>query len=212
MLNGIDPVIIFSFYKKTPSVSEAFSKIPLVAQYVNSIELPPIPIYLSEKLTGIFISSETKNLDIETTATTLADGEAPEFNQKGIGSVLTIEMQASKNSIGLSLLSAFSDLILSKVTSKEYSITYLHGATTMFNGLLHSLSITQTADDDLFRITLEISKGNVKKVAVTQPTPDSGAATLDGNSQIVGGSLPASSPAAGASFTTPPSPVTQAVP
>lgn len=162
MLGGIDPIIIFQFSKLSDDLNKSISKIPVVSSIVTKIGLPPIPIYLSEKLTGLFIESEDKNIDIETSTDTLADGSDPDVKQKAIGSTVRINMIASKDSLGLTLLSAVADLIVPKVTSQEYSITYLHGATTVFGGLLHSFSVSQNTENDLIRVTLEISKSSTK--------------------------------------------------
>ena len=193
MLNGIDPILIFTFYKAQKDVTD--SKIPYANDLgLNRLALPPIPIYLSEQQTGIYIDSEDKNIDIETTVDTLRTGDEPLVNQKGIGSVISISMRASKKSLGLTLLSAMSDLILSKVTSKEYAITYLHGAITIFNGLLHSFSINQTADTDLYEIKLEISRGPASKTGIADiPNTDKGA-ILNSNGVMTGGSTPAGAP------------------
>lgn len=158
MLNGIDPIILFNFKKLTPGLAESISKIPVIASIVSVIDLPVIPIYLSERLTGIYIDSESKNIEIDTSVDTLSDGSKPETNQRGIQSTVRIEMVASRDSIGVSLFAALSDLIFPKVTSKEYSITYLHGSVTVFAGLLHSFSINQNAGNDLYNITLELIK------------------------------------------------------
>jgi hypothetical protein len=158
MLNGIDPIIIFNLKKLPPSVASTVSKIPVVSSIVEAIDLPLIPIYLSERLTGIYIDTEDKNVDIETNIETLTDGSAPNVNQRGIGNTVKIKMQANRDSIGVSLFSALSDLVFPKVTSKEYSITYLHGAVTVFGGLLHSFALTQNANNDLYDITLELIK------------------------------------------------------
>lgn len=160
MLNGIDPIIIFQFGKKVPdTVGESLAKIPLASRIANIIEYPPIPIYLSEKLTGLFIDTESKNVDIDTNTETLPDGTTPEVTQKGINSTVTVNLTANKDSIGLSLLSAMIDLLFEKCSSKEYSITYLHGATTIFRGVLQSYQVNQSAQNDLLNIQLEISKG-----------------------------------------------------
>jgi hypothetical protein len=156
MLNGIDPIIIFHFSKLSPETAASVASIPVISSIVNKIGLPPIPVYLSEKLTGLYIDSEDKNIDIETSSETLSNGEDPQINQKGINSTVTINIVASRDSIGLTLLSALADRIFQKVTSKEYSITYLHGAVTVFNGLLQSFAITQNSNNDLYNITLEI--------------------------------------------------------
>lgn len=162
MLNGLDPIILFSFSKATPATIQSLSKIPLASDIVEQVGLPAVPVYLSEKLTGLYIDSEDKNIDIETSTTTLISGEAPQVNQKGINSTVRIDLVASKESIGVTLLSAMADLIFQKVTSKEYSITYLHGAITVFGGLLHSFSINQNADNDLYRISIELSRSGIQ--------------------------------------------------
>jgi hypothetical protein len=157
MLNGLDPIIIFNFKKNTP-IGAALSKIPVVADVIAAIDLPVIPIYLSEKLTGICIDAESKSIEIDTNVDTLSSGGDPNVTQKGLSSTVKIEMIASRDSIGVALFGAMADLVFPKVTSKEYSITYLHGAVTVFAGLLHSFSINQQAENDLYRISLELIK------------------------------------------------------
>ena len=157
MLNGIDPIIIFGFKKLPPSIA-ANPAIPVAGAAGLPLDLPFIPIYLSEKLTGIYIDSEDKNLDVDTTVTATSDGSTPIVNQRPISSTITINMKASRDSIGVSLFSAMADLVFPKLTSKEYNITYLHGAVTVFQGLLHSFSITQNSNDDLYNITLGLVK------------------------------------------------------
>ena len=178
MLNGIDPIILFHFNKVSQETTETLLKIPIVSEIVDRIDLPPIPIYLSESLTGIYIDSEDKSVEIETSTETVADGTSPIQNQRGISSSVKVNMVASRDSVGLTLFSAMTDLIFPKVTSKEYSISYLNGAVTVFNGLLHSCSINQNADNDLYNISIEIIKPSgvakpqipvVEKVTGTTP-------------------------------------------
>lgn len=160
MLNGIDPIIIFQFAALAPTFGAQLAKIPIVAKSAASlIEMPPIPIYLSQSFSGIHIDSEDKNVDIKTDTETMSDGSTPSVDQKGIGSVISINMLAKKDSVGLALLSAMIDQVFDKVTSKEYSITYLHGPITIFRGVLHSYAVSQSADNELLTIKLELSKG-----------------------------------------------------
>jgi hypothetical protein len=182
MLNGIDPVFIFNFSKLVPDVGAALGDIPIVSKLNLNVPLPPIPIYLSEKLTGIYIDSEDKNVDVETSTETLATGATPVINQKGINSTVRINMFANKNSIGMTLLSAMIDLIYDKVTSKEYSIYYFHGPITVFGGLLHSFSISQNSTNELYNITLELTRSTIKatteKAKIPSVTPDPNAVIL----------------------------------
>ncbi len=162
MLNGIDPIIIFNFFA-TPAAPKAVPSIPVVADTKSSFPLPFVPIYLSEQLTGIYIDAEDKNIDIVTDIETLTVGTTPAMNQRGMNNTVKINMIANKNSIGLTLLSAMSDLIFPLVTSKEYSITYLHGAITVFAGLLHTFAISQESGTDLYKITLELIRPGIVK-------------------------------------------------
>ena len=174
MLGGIDPIIIFHRYKKVADASATVtSTIPVVAKPDIYIPLPPIPIYLSENLTGMFIDSESKNIDIETETQTFSDGSTPAVNQRGIASGVSIQITAKKDSLGMILLASLMDTLMDKVTSKEYAITYLHGATTIFYGLLHTFSVEQTSQNELLSIKVELSKGSkqpVKPVTIA-PVP-----------------------------------------
>ena len=176
MLNGIDPVIIFQLSKLSGTgVAEAIKKIPFLAKDKNFIEQPPIPIYLSENLTGLYVSSEDKNVDINTDIETSPEGTEASVNQTGIGSTVTVSLLAKKSSVGLTLLSAMIDLIFDKTTSKEYSITYMHGATTIFRGLITSYQVNQTNENDLLNITIAITKGqkNPKSDPLVDKAPKS---------------------------------------
>jgi hypothetical protein len=166
MLAGIDPIIIFQFKKLAPSLGAVLSKIPVVSDQKTLIEMPPIPIYLSEKLTGIYIESEDKIVDIETDTETLSDGKEPEVSQKGISSTIAINLVARKDSLGLALLSSMIDIAFDKATSQEYSITYLHGPIIVFRGLLQSYQANQNSSNELLSIKMEITKGGKSPVKV----------------------------------------------
>lgn len=186
MLGGLDPIIIFQFAQNVdptfvgPSQPSLVSRIPILSQIPTVIEQPPIPIYLSEELTGIYIDSEDKNVDIETDTETLSNGEDPDVNQKGVATTVSINLFALKSSLGMSLLSAMIDRVFDKLTSKEYAITYLNGAVTIFRGVLSSYSVNQSSENDLLTIKLTLTRG--KK----QPTKKPEIITVEG--QV--GSLP----------------------
>lgn len=179
MLNGIDPIIIFNFKKLSPETQATIAKIPVVASIVSAIDLPAIPIYLNERITGLLIESEDKNIDIETSTETLTSGDSPISNQRGLNSSVKVTITAHRDSIGLALFSAMADLVFPKVTSKEYSITYLHGAVTVFAGLLHSFSISQNSNDELFNIVFELVRpGIALKAPIPTVTKVTGAVPL----------------------------------
>jgi hypothetical protein len=178
MLNGLEPIIIFQFAKLSPSIGAFLSKIPVLSSFSTLIEMPPIPLYLSEEATGIYIDSESKNVDISTQTETMSDGTPSSAEQRGIASTVTINLTARKDSLGLALLSAMIDLIFDKVTSKEYAISYLHGGTTIFQGHLHSYGVDQNNGNDLVSIKIELSNGDkqpVKKAVVGAVTGSTGA-------------------------------------
>lgn len=171
MLNGIDPIIIFQIYKKVSAPAEALAEVPLSTKVDQFLAQPPIPLYLSEELTGLIIESESKNIDASTQTETQANGGNPEIIQGGVSSMVTVDLIANKNSLGVTLFSAMADLIFDKLTSKEYSITYLSGATTVFNGLLHSFSVSQDRNSERLSIKVELSRGPVRTTGVASPLP-----------------------------------------
>jgi hypothetical protein len=175
MLGGLDPVIIFQFGKIVPTATTTVSRIPLVAEAKTFIDFPPIPIYLSEEITGLFIDTEDKTVDIETDTDTNTAGTSPDVTQKGIASTIAISLTAKKDSIGMILLSSMIDVLFDKATSQEYTITYLHGATTIFRGVLHNYSVNQVADNDKLSIKIELSRGgkNPQKDAPPPTVPKS---------------------------------------
>lgn len=174
MLGGISPVLIFQFSKKVPAtavgpVEPSFlSKIPVISDIPTLVEAPPIPIYLDEGITGLLVDSEEKHVDIETDTETKTDGSAPTVNQKAIASTVSIQFTGKKDSIKMILLSAMIDVVFEKVTSQEYALSYLSGATTVFRGVLHSYGVSQNSSNDLVTIKLEISKGTKNPV---KPNP-----------------------------------------
>lgn len=173
MLNGLDPIIIFRFSKRVENPTETQAKIPLVDDVPTMIPGPPIPIYLSETLTGIFIDMESKNIDAQTTTETKTTDANPSVKQSGIANNVVIDLKGKKESTGLSLFLALADFAYTKLTSQEYSITYLHGPVTVFNGLLNHFSFTSDPNEDIIRIKIELSMGGAK-----EPTPQANSATV----------------------------------
>lgn len=171
MLNGLAPIIIFQFSKKIPQAPSLGAKIPVETSFFSKIPLPPIPLYLDEKLTGLIVDSEDKSIDIQTSQDSLSDADSPLITQNALESSVKINLQATKDSIGLTILSAVADMILPRVTSQEYSIQYLNGATTMFNAKLKSFSVNSSRDNTLLNITVELIKGDNRTIA-SKPIPE----------------------------------------
>jgi len=161
MLNGIDPVLVFQFKNilDDSAFAEFVGDLPLVSKIPTLADESPIPIYLSQDLTGLVIDSEDKNVDIETSVETTTKGSDTQLSQKGINSSVTVNLLANKNAIGIKLLSSLIDKLYNRVTSKEYSLSYLNGATTIFRGKLQSYQVNQVAESTKLSIQLIISIG-----------------------------------------------------
>ncbi len=160
MLNGLAPILIFTFPENPASLSPTFNAlrgIPLIGNTIVSAGIP-IPIYLDEKLTGLYVESEAKNLDIETSIEPRYDDKKPLIYQRALNSSVSINLVGTKDSIILSALLTLTDLIVPKLVSQRYGVTYLKGSTLIFGGLLQGLNTQTGADDELIRITMQIQK------------------------------------------------------
>lgn len=154
MLNGIAPIFIFTI-SPVPKASNPLAGIPIVSDFVENIGVP-IPIYLDEQLTGLYVDTEEKSIDIDNDVVAVNKGGAKVF-QNPLESMVTINLIGKKDSIALMVLLAMNDLIFSKL-KYGYGISYLNGPTAIFNGLLKTFATNTTADNDLIRITMQISK------------------------------------------------------
>lgn len=164
MLGGIDPVIIFQFSALAPTVGEVISKIPLSSKVPSLILQPPVPIYLDERTFNIVIGNTSKSVDIETSTETKTDGTAPDVSQKAIQSSVEINIRGKTNSVPITLLSAMIDKVYEKVTSKEYSVSFFYGATTIFNAYLQKYSVEAVDNTDMLEIKISLSKGDKNPV------------------------------------------------
>lgn len=175
MLGGLDPVIIFQFSKLASALSPTVAKIPVISKIPTVIDMPPIPIYLSEQLFNISIIGTGKSIDIETDTETLTNGQTPDVNQKGLQSSVEVNIEGKANSVALTLLSSLIDVVYEKASSKEYSISFMYGATTIFRGVLHTYSAETIEGTDKLAIKFSISKGskNPTKPAEVTAVPGS---------------------------------------
>jgi len=170
MLNGISPIIIFSTSLiPKPPLLNALSGLPVVGEAFSAGI--PIPIYLDEQRTGIVVESETSSIDIDTNFEGKSDtsDSALVVSQSPIDSIVTVNMLANKNSLLLTVLLTLAETAFKKAVSKEYSITYLNGTTVIFGALLRTFATSVSADDDLIRITFQLSKGDPGSVISQVP-------------------------------------------
>lgn len=187
MLNGVAPILIFHFYNK--DVAGLLSGIPFGAEIGDAVGIP-VPIYLDERITGIYVDSESRGVDLVTEVEPVLDkdpttGEVqkPQVKQTALDSQITVYMFARRDSIMLTAFLALSDMVLSRVVSQEYGITYLNKSTTIFNGLLQRFSTSNGADDDLIRIEMTFS--NAKQEG-TQAAATASAATTPPIPKVTG--------------------------
>ncbi len=170
MLNGIDPLLIITF--KNKGVVDFLGADSLLGSVVDAIGVP-IPIYLSERLTGIYVDSETRGIDVETKVDPITtkdpltlEVEAPQVTQTSSDSQVTVNLIANQDSIILTALLALMDQIVARLVTAEYSISYINGPTAIFGALLHRFSTSVSRNDSLVRIELSLSTA-----AKDSPTP-----------------------------------------
>lgn len=167
MLGGLDPVIIFQFKSLAPGLSATVAKIPIVSEVKSFIEMPPIPIYLSEKTFSILIAGTSKSVDIETETQGQSNSSTPpDVNQNPIQSSVEVEIVGKQDNVALTLLSAMIDQVYERATSKEYAISFLYGATTIFNAVMHSYSVETVPGTDQLSIKIRLSKGSKNPIKV----------------------------------------------
>lgn len=171
MLGGIAPILIFSFPSDTGlNLGKVLGGIPLIEDSAPNLGIP-IPIYLDEKLTGMYIESESKSLDIDTDITPIYRNNNTKdvtnfINQSGINNLVSVNLLASRDSLVLSVLLSLGDMILNSLVKGKYSLSYINGPTLVFNGLLHSITDQSNSNDTLCRIQLQIQKNNQNKATV----------------------------------------------
>lgn len=192
MLNGVDPIMIFRFFNK--EATSFLGKVPGLGSIVDQIGLP-IPIYLSERwqqnipaiqLSGIILENESRNIDLVTKVDALQSKSAtgqndpPEVAQQIANSSVSLSLVANRDSLLVNVFVALSEMILSKVASLDYSITYLSRSTIVFNGFLDRFQTAVDYNTDLLRVDMSLS--NAKK---EKPTPKEDKPFVQGQQNVI---------------------------
>lgn len=160
MLNGVAPLLVFTFSPiPTNPLFNALTGVPVVSDIISAIGVP-IPLYFDEQVTGLYVDSESKALDLEVEVKTRKDAGPPIVKQNGIDSTVTVNMFAKKDSILLSVLLALNDLVFTKAASSSYQVSYFNGSTVLIGGFVKSMVTNMGTDDDLIRISFTLSKAN----------------------------------------------------
>ncbi len=169
ILSKVDPLIIFKIVVTDPN-SNVFTEaagIPVVggalSSLISAVGGIPIPIYLNEALSGIVIDSVGDSTDIDTTVEGFNKATKLDVQQRVVDSTLTVNMTCNnKDSLVLSALIAFMDIILKKAVARAYTISYISGSKILLDGLLKSFNTNQMADSELVTITMVLNKINNK--------------------------------------------------
>lgn len=193
MLNGKAPLIIFHRTFKTPGGSlDGLQSIG--RQGVIGI---PIPIYLDERILGLVVENETRNIGIGTrviskasSSSTTGTTEAPVTIQEGGESQTNISFLAKRSSIYLQTLLTFGDLALDAAASEEIKFSYFNGPTVMIMGVLNGITTTADRNDDLLRVSISFNRSPVPSWAAIALLTVGAIATQIVASKVVG-SLPA---------------------
>lgn len=170
MLNGVAPLIVFQFPQllALPTIAP-LTGIPVLSS-LSGLAVP-IPLYLDEKLTGLYVVDETMGLDVETNVQFNQATQTNTYDQRGVSNSVTVSMLAKKDNILLAALVAFMDIIFTKLVQNQYSVSYFNGSTVVLGGLVAGFNTQVQADTDLIQITLHLLKQK-------QTTPVAGDAGL----------------------------------
>ena len=152
-----DPVLIFYFNPTAENAAAGKST-------------PFIPVYLSEKLTGLYVDTERRRLAISTDnvvavktdkITQKKEYGKLEVQQKGETQAVEVSLLGNRDSIGLNLLLPLLQTIYDKVIAVEdYRIAYFHKNVLIFNARLSTLDIHESSENTLVGIDigLEVSQ------------------------------------------------------
>lgn len=184
MLGGIDPLLIFTISPDDPNaLKKSLSGIPdSITGFLAATGIP-IPIYLNEKLTGIWLDSgEDKDLNFDTQPQQAVDGKS-KIQQRGIQSDVSINLAAKNDSLILTALLALAEQCFEKAVSKKYSVSYFNGPTTIIGGLISGFKVSSIPNSEKLMIAITLTK----KHADTEISPVPTLTKVTGPTPLVGG-------------------------
>lgn len=160
-----DPVLVIYFEPSKETV-------------VAGKSTPFIPVYLSEKLTGLYVDTERSGLSISTdnivSVTKKEDGTKVfgnlEVQQKGETQKVEVGLIGRRNSMGLNLLLPMLKTIYDNVMAKkDYRIAYFHTNTLIFDARLADLDVNQSRENDLVAIDIGLEVAPLQEKETNDP-------------------------------------------
>ena len=166
ILTSVAPILIFTFPFDSDSVNPVFnalSGLPLLGDTVSTAAKNlgiPIPVYLDEQLTGLYVVSENKNVDIATEQNDAANSTKPFLTQKSISNTVSINLTGKTDSIFLAALLSLVDIAYPLLVKAKYRVSYLNGSTVIIGGLIQGITSQRSGDNNLVDVTLVIHKAD----------------------------------------------------
>lgn len=166
-LNGLAPIIIFTFYKPIPA-----SLAGLLPASVARLPLVPIPLYLDEKITGLQLDDYDRTITIDV----MRDGVSA--FERVSGDVVHLKFHAKKDSVLLTVLTAlidrimktFDDNVAPNITNdRNYSLTIFYDNIFILDASLEEFATRLKDGTDLREFSFTFSKRSEKKVETSTP-------------------------------------------
>lgn len=158
MLNGLAPLFVYHMHEAPKTAQNLVAGIPEVGDFLLKNIGVPIPLYLDEQLTGIYVTNESTSIEIKTDFEGTKSGKPPTKLERPLGNTVSVEMLGRRDSLVLAVLIALSDVAFQRAVAGKYGLTYLNGPTAVFGGTLASFAANTNRNDTLVRVTLQISK------------------------------------------------------
>lgn len=168
-LNGLSPIIVFTFYKEIALPTSVVSNIGPVQPL--KIPLIPIPLYLDERITGLQLDDYDRDITIDV----MRDG-ASAFERVS-GDVVNLKFRMQKDNIVLTVLTALIDRVMktfdeqvSKVyTGRNYTLTIFYDNIFILDASLERFHTALVDGTDLREVSFTFSKRSEKKTDVEAP-------------------------------------------
>ncbi|MDR2426822.1 MAG: hypothetical protein LBD46_06580 [Endomicrobium sp.] len=158
MLTGLYPVLVLQkvIDKK---IRGSFSDGRITSTSIIETSLSkPMPIYIDEILTGIYLISENRKAEFANDTT--VDNETGEIKikQKGLTNDVNLVFGASRNSIGMNILLPLIDVAFENAAIDKYVMSYFNGNTILFRAKIKHFSAEGNNTDNGIKINISLSK------------------------------------------------------